>query len=85
MAEARFSEFGSKSSYNIVASTSNGDEVMVKFSRFSNFNYQLCYNHGINLAIIDAFYNSSNVCNRKIFSSNKRTLKTNVLKIRLKC
>ena len=48
-------EFQIKES-DIVAATTDGAAVMVKFGHLSPFIHQLCYNHGIHLAVTDVIY-----------------------------
>ena len=37
---------------DIVASTTDAGAVMVKFGGLSEYIHQLCYNHGIHLAVL---------------------------------
>lgn len=41
---------------NIVASTTDGARVMVKFGRISDYFHQQCYNHAIHLGVCDVMY-----------------------------
>lgn len=44
---------------DIVAATTDGAAVMVKFGTISNFIYQTCYNHALHLAVTEVLYNKS--------------------------
>lgn len=46
---------------NIVAATTDGAAVMVKFGRESQFIHQLCYNHGLHLAVMDVLRKDNSV------------------------
>ena len=52
----RLAEFGIDMNSDIVASTHDGASVMVKYGRKIQAFSQLCYNHGIHLAVLDVLY-----------------------------
>lgn len=47
---------------SIAAVTSDGASVMVKFGRMVPYFHQLCYNHGLHLAVQDVLYRSDSAC-----------------------
>lgn len=53
--EVKLRDFEIKSS-DVVSSTTDGAAVMIKFGKLSGFEHQLCYNHGIHLAVLDVIY-----------------------------
>lgn len=55
LVNSKLSDFGINLS-DVVASTTDGAAVMVKFGTLSQYIHQLCYNHGIHLAVIDVIY-----------------------------
>jgi len=52
----RLAEFGIDMNSDVVASTHDGASVMVKYGRKIQAFSQLCYNHGIHLAVLDVLY-----------------------------
>ena len=55
MVKIRLRDFGLSFS-DIVSCTSDGAAVMVKFGKLIPSYHQLCYNHGVHLAILDVLY-----------------------------
>lgn len=55
LVNAKLWDFGISAS-DVVASTTDGASVMIKFGRLSAYEHQLCYNHGIHLAVLDVIY-----------------------------
>lgn len=51
----RVQQFGIQDDH-IVASTTDGARVMVKFGRISEYFHQQCYNHAIHLGVCDVMY-----------------------------
>ena len=54
--EEKLSEFQLSLQKNIVGCVTDGAGVMVKFGKLINSEHQLCYAHGIHLAICDVLY-----------------------------
>ncbi len=60
----RLNEFGLDLNRHIMASTTDGASVMVKFGREISPDHQQCLAHGIHLAVLDVLYNK-NVTNEE--------------------
>ena len=56
----RLNKFGLSSS-DIVATTQDGESMMVRYAEESGFEYQICLNHGLHLAICAVLYTSMQV------------------------
>lgn len=54
--EKRLRMFGLTEQKHIAATTGDGAPLMTKFGRISTFNYLLCLNHTIQLAVLDSVY-----------------------------
>lgn len=52
---------------DIVASTCDGAPMMIKYGRESPAIYQLCFNHGIHLAVCDTLYKKNKYLNWNIY------------------
>jgi hypothetical protein len=52
----RLAEYNIDLGADIVSSTSDGAPVMVKFGKESPAEFNLCFNHGIHLAVLDVLY-----------------------------
>lgn len=61
---AKLSDFNLSLQSDIVAITSDGASVMIKFGRLSPAHQQICYNHGIHLAVMEVMYQKRKVANR---------------------
>lgn len=44
---------------NVAAATSDAAKVMEKFGKLATFKHQLCFNHGLHLAVCDVIFKSS--------------------------
>lgn len=64
LVNAKLSDFNIKLQSDIVAITSDGASVMIKFGRLSPAHQQICYNHGIHLAVMEVMYQKRKVANR---------------------
>ena len=49
----KMNEFGLNFGKHIFACVTDGASVMIKFGKLSPFEYQLCFSHGIHLAVCD--------------------------------
>ena len=61
---AKLSDFNLSLQSDIVAITSDGASVMIKFGRLSPAHHQICYNHGIHLAVMEVMYQKRKRTNR---------------------
>jgi hypothetical protein len=52
----KLGDFGISYEKDIVSTMSDGAAVMQKFGRLSPAHQQLCYNHGLHLAVMKTFY-----------------------------
>lgn len=52
----RLNDFKLSYDEDIIATTTDGASVMMKFGRLSSTEHQLCYTHGIHLAVCDVLY-----------------------------
>lgn len=59
----KLSEFGLDFDRDIIASTHDGAAVMIKYGKLILGENQLCYNHGIHLAVADVFYKDKDTDN----------------------
>ncbi|XP_017768021.1 PREDICTED: uncharacterized protein LOC108556411 [Nicrophorus vespilloides] len=71
LVNSKLSEFGIHLS-DVVASTTDGAAVMLKFGGLSQYIHQICYNHGIHLAVADIIYNKN-----KKYSINQNDITEN--------
>ena len=55
-----------------IASATNGASSMKKFGRLSGIEHQLCYDHGLHLAVCDVLYKKSNPLEAKRVESNSQ-------------
>ena len=63
----KLEEFSLDLEKDVVGMTSDGASVMVKFGRLSPGYLQLCYNHGIHLAVVNIIYEKkSKTCNENV-------------------
>jgi hypothetical protein len=56
----KLESYGLDMQRDIVVTTSDGASVMKKLGRLSAVNQQLCYNHGIHLAVVKVLYKKKN-------------------------
>lgn len=64
----KLGEFGLELSHDIFASTHDGAAVMRKYGSLISAESQLCYNHGIHLAVVDVFYKDYEIENEDEFT-----------------
>ena len=55
----KLSEFGLDLEKHVVACVTDGASVMVKFGKIIDWDHQLCYAHGIHLAVCDVLYHKT--------------------------
>lgn len=69
LVEEKLNAFGLNMSNDIVGVTTDGASVMVKLGKLINSEQQLCFAHGINLAVTDVLYkaNSSVIVDKQNF------------------
>ena len=60
-----------------IASVTNGASVMKKFGRLSSIEHQLCYDHGLHLAVCDVLYKKSNPLGTKCVESDSQLQDSN--------
>ena len=60
LVDNKLSDFNLFMKRHIIASVTDGAFVMKKFGRLSGIEHQLCYTHGLHLAVCDVLYKKSN-------------------------
>jgi len=57
--QAKLAEFGLRLENDIVCICTDGASVMSKVGRLISAEHQLCYAHGVQLAVVDVLYKSN--------------------------
>lgn len=63
MVEGKLSEFNLSTKKHIISSVTDGASVMKKFGRLSGMEHQICYAHGLHLAVCDVLYKKEMISN----------------------
>lgn len=70
LVDQKLKEYGLSISKDIVCITTDGAAIMTKVGRLIEAEQQLCYSHGIHLAVIDVLYNKSIIEQHEEYEDN---------------
>ena len=72
LVENKLSDFNLTMKRHIIASVTDGASVMKRFGRLSGIEHQLCYAHGLHLAVCDVLYKKSNPSEAKCIEGDSQ-------------
>ena len=72
LVENKLSDFNLSMKRHIIASVTDGASVMKKFRWVSGIEHQLCYAHGLHVAVCDALYKKSNPLEAKFIEGDSQ-------------